>query len=181
MAHFELVLRVPESLVEPLSDALIEEAEALSVSVEDADAGSLDEQPLFGEPGMPVDRSGWQRSTLRVLFETELLATEAATLLQAQSWAADVHLQALQAVPDEDWVRLTQAQFAPVAISPGFWIVPTWHEVPAQAVQVMRLDPGLAFGTGTHPNTAANARRPPPGTACWTTAAAPASWPSPLG
>ena len=57
------------------------------------------------------------------------------------------------AVPDQDWVRLTQSQFAPVEITPQFWIVPTWHEPPAQARQIIRLDPGLAFGTGTHPTT----------------------------
>jgi ribosomal protein L11 methyltransferase len=59
----------------------------------------------------------------------------------------------VQAVPDQDWVRLTQSQFAPVEITPDFWIVPTWHEPPAQARQIIRLDPGLAFGTGTHPTT----------------------------
>jgi ribosomal protein L11 methyltransferase len=59
----------------------------------------------------------------------------------------------IQAVPDQDWVRLTQSQFAPVEITPEFWIVPTWHEPPAQAQKVIRLDPGLAFGTGTHPTT----------------------------
>jgi ribosomal protein L11 methyltransferase len=56
-------------------------------------------------------------------------------------------------VPEQDWVRLTQSQFAPVDITPEFWIVPSWHEPPAQARQVIRLDPGLAFGTGTHPTT----------------------------
>jgi ribosomal protein L11 methyltransferase len=150
---FELVLRAPEALVESLSDALIDEADALSVSVEDADAGSQAEQPLFGEPGMPAPKAGWERSTLKVLFETEAAATEAATLVQAQDWAADVALVALQPVAEQDWVRLTQSQFAPVPITPDFWIVPSWHEPPAQAKVVMRLDPGLAFGTGTHPTT----------------------------
>jgi ribosomal protein L11 methyltransferase len=56
-------------------------------------------------------------------------------------------------VPEQDWVRLTQSQFAPVEITPDFWIVPTWHEPPSQAREVIRLDPGLAFGTGTHPTT----------------------------
>ena len=60
---------------------------------------------------------------------------------------------ALRPVADEDWVRLTQSQFAPVEITPSFWIVPSWHEAPAQAEKVIRLDPGLAFGTGTHPTT----------------------------
>lgn len=149
----ELVLRVPEDLVEGVSDALMEELDALSVSVEDADADGPQEHALFGEPGMPAPRESWHRSTLTVLFETETQATDAATLLLAQPWADRLHLMAMQTVPDEDWVRLTQSQFAPVEITPEFWIVPTWHEPPAAAQQVIRLDPGLAFGTGTHPTT----------------------------
>ncbi len=149
----ELVLRVPQALVEPLSDALGDELGALSVSVEDADAGSDAEQALFGEPGMPAPREGWQRSELVALFEDEATATAAATLLQAQDWAAEMTLCQLRAVVDQDWVRLTQSQFAPVEITPSFWIVPSWHAAPAQAKQVIALDPGLAFGTGTHPTT----------------------------
>ena len=150
---FELVLRAPEALVEPVSDALSDELGALSVSVEDADAGSADEQALFGEPGLPAPRGGWQRSTLRALFETEAQATDAATLLLAQGWAEGLHLTALERVPAADWVRLTQAQFEPVPVTPAFWIVPSWHEPPAAAQRWIRLDPGLAFGTGTHPTT----------------------------
>ncbi len=150
---FELVLRAPQALVDAVSDALVDELQALSVSVEDADAGSDDEQPLFGEPGMPAPAAGWERSTLRALFDNEPQAERAATLLLAQSWAQGLHVQAMQAVAEQDWVRVTQAQFEPVAITPSFWIVPSWHEVPAQARQVIRLDPGLAFGTGTHPTT----------------------------
>jgi ribosomal protein L11 methyltransferase len=149
----ELVLRVGEALVEPVSDALSDEFGALAVSVEDADAGSDGEQPLFGEPGMPTPRGAWQHSTMRALFDDESRASAAATLLLAQEWAYGVHLQALNLVPDEDWVRLTQSQFAPVQITPTFWIVPTWHQAPAAAECVIRLDPGLAFGTGTHPTT----------------------------
>jgi ribosomal protein L11 methyltransferase len=149
----ELLLLVPEDLVEPVSDALMDELDALSVSVEDADANTASEHALFGEPGMPAPRGGWQRSILKALFPNDEFATEAATLLLAQDWAAGVHLQSLQAVPDEDWVRLTQSQFAPVAVTPSFWIVPSWHQPPAEAKQVIRLDPGLAFGTGTHPTT----------------------------
>ena len=149
----ELVLRLPESLVEVVSEALVDELDALSVSVADADAGTEAEQALFGEPGMPVPREGWQRSDLTALFETEAAATEAATLLRAQDWAADMVVLALRAVADQDWVRLTQSQFAPVEITPSFWIVPSWHQAPPQAEQVIRLDPGLAFGTGTHPTT----------------------------
>jgi ribosomal protein L11 methyltransferase len=150
---FELVLRAPEALVEPVSAALMEELDALSVSVEDADVDTEAEQALFGEPGMPAPASAWQRSTLKALFAQEAQATEAATLLLAQEWAAELQVQSLQAVADQDWVRLTQSQFAPVQITPAFWIVPSWHEAPEQAQQVIRLDPGLAFGTGTHPTT----------------------------
>jgi ribosomal protein L11 methyltransferase len=143
----ELVLRADENLVEPVSDVLMNELDALSVSVEDADIDTAVEQPLFGEPGMPAPRAAWAHSTVRALFADETQATAAATLLLAQIWAAEVHVQALQAVPDTDWVRLTQAQFAPVQITPSFWVVPSWHEAPAAAAKVIRLDPGLAFGT----------------------------------
>jgi len=149
---FELVLISREDDVESVSDALVE-LDALSVSVEDADADTPAEQALFGEPGMPVPKGGWQRSVLRALYPDEASATDAATLLLAQDWAGDVHVQAIQAVPEQDWVRLTRSQFAPVEITETFWIVPSWHEAPPQAEQIMRLDPGLAFGTGTHPTT----------------------------
>jgi ribosomal protein L11 methyltransferase len=149
----ELVLRLPESLVETVSEALVEELDALSVSVADADAGTDAEQALFGEPGMPVPKEGWLRSDLTALFANEADATAAATLLRAQDWAADMAVLALRAVADQDWVRLTQSQFAPVEITPSFWIVPSWHQAPAEARTVIRLDPGLAFGTGTHPTT----------------------------
>lgn len=150
---FELVLRAPQALVEPLSDALADECDALSVSVEDADAGTDEEQALFGEPGMPSPQPGWDRSTLRALFDSEAGAEAAAAALLAQDWAGEIQIVALQAVPEQDWVRLTQSQFDPVEITPSFWIVPSWHEPPAGAERVIRLDPGLAFGTGTHPTT----------------------------
>lgn len=148
----ELVLICREADVETVSDALME-VESLAVSVEDADADTESEKALFGEPGMPAPKPGWERSVVKALFGSESEATEAATLLLAQDWARDVHVQTIQAVEEQDWVRLTQSQFAPVEITPEFWIVPSWHEAPAQARQVMRLDPGLAFGTGTHPTT----------------------------
>ena len=149
----ELLLLAPRDCVEGASDALIGELEALSVSVEDADADSATEQALFGEPDMPAPAAGWRRSLLRALFTDEARATAAATLLLAQDWAHDIGVKSIQPVEDRDWVRLTQSQFAPVAITPDFWIVPSWHEPPAEARRVIRLDPGLAFGTGTHPTT----------------------------
>ena len=148
----ELQLLVPAHAVEAVSDALIEELGALSVSVEDADAGTEDERALFGEPGGPAPEPGWRRSQLRALFADEAAAQAAAApLLEASG--SEVALQGLVDVPDEDWVRVTQAQFEPVQIADGFWIVPSWHQPPAAARRVIRLDPGLAFGTGTHPTT----------------------------
>ena len=149
---FELRLMCPQDQVEVLSDAL-EALDALSVSVEDADAQTDAEVALFGEPGMPPPKAGWQRSRVIALFATRELAQEAQALLQAQEFFAPCQVLGLQALEDQDWVRLTQSQFAPVEITPTFWIVPSWHEPPPQARTVIRLDPGLAFGTGTHPTT----------------------------
>jgi ribosomal protein L11 methyltransferase len=149
---FELVLIVPEASVEAVGDAL-EALDALSTSVEDADAMTPSEQALFGEPGMPPPKEGWHRSRVVALFNAEAVAHEAAQLLQKQDFFAGCSILGVQTVPEQDWVRLTQSQFAPVEITPSFWIVPTWHEPPAAATQVLRLDPGLAFGTGTHPTT----------------------------
>jgi ribosomal protein L11 methyltransferase len=149
---YELSLLCPEDRVDVLSDAL-DALDALSVSVEDADAQTPAEQALFGEPGMPPPKDGWQRSRMVALFAQEAVAREAAVLLGAQDFFEDCQLLGIQTVEDQDWVRLTQSQFAPVEVTPDFWIVPTWHEPPDQARQIIRLDPGLAFGTGTHPTT----------------------------
>ena len=149
---FELLLLCPEERVEILGDAL-DALDALSVSVEDADAQTPAEQALFGEPGMPPPKEGWQRSRVVALFAQQAQADEAGALLQAQDFFDGCKFLGVRRVEDQDWVRLTQSQFAPVEITSDFWIVPTWHEVPAQARQTIRLDPGLAFGTGTHPTT----------------------------
>lgn len=149
---FELVLMAPEWRIEELSDAL-EALDALSVSVEDADAQTPAEQALFGEPGMPAPKAGWQRSRVVALFEQEAQAREAVELLAPQDFFEGCESVGVRPVAEQDWVRLTQSQFAPVEITPTFWIVPSWHEPPAAAEQVIRLDPGLAFGTGTHPTT----------------------------
>lgn len=149
---YELSLLCPEDRVDVLSDAL-DALDALSVSVEDADAQTPAEQALFGEPGMPPPKDGWQRSRMVALFAQEAAAREAADLLGAQDFFKDCQLLGIQTLEDQDWVRLTQSQFAPVEVTSDFWIVPTWHEPPEQARQIIRLDPGLAFGTGTHPTT----------------------------
>ena len=132
-----------------LGDALME-AGALSVTVEDADAGTPEETPQYGEPGMETQLV-WARSVLSALFDAdqpvaEIVAECAAALgLQAELTIEDV--------PETDWVRATQAQFEPIPIAGPLWIVPTWHTPPqADAINLI-LDPGLAFGTGSHPTT----------------------------
>lgn len=149
----ELLLLAQQACVEMVSDTLIDRLDAMSVLVEDADANTRAESPLFGEPGAPVPNAGWPHSLLRVLFSDEACATQAATVLLAQDWAQRVKLHSMQFVEDRDWVRLTQSQFVPIEITSGFWVVPSWHEPPADAKRVIRLDPGLAFGTGTHATT----------------------------
>jgi ribosomal protein L11 methyltransferase len=149
---FELSLLCSQDQVETLSDALMA-LDALSVSVEDADAHTDQEQALFGEPGMPAPTQAWLRSQVLALFADQALAEHAAHILKLQDFFDNASLIRIAEVPPQDWVRLTQSQFEPVEITPDLWVVPSWHEAPAQALQVIRLDPGLAFGTGTHPTT----------------------------
>ena len=149
----ELLLLCPQDEAESVSDALMDELGALSVSVEDADANTDAERALFGEPGMPAPRGGWDRSIVKALFDDADSAQDAADTLLSQDWASAVQLQSITPLVEQDWVRLTQSQFAPVPVTPSFWVVPSWHEAPPEALKVIRLDPGMAFGTGTHPTT----------------------------
>ena len=139
------------SHAEPLCDALLE-AGALAASIEDADAGTPDEQPQFGEPGS-VNSPGWAHSRLVVLLEPDadidaLLASAGAAIgLQ------EIPAYTLDHVAEQNWVQLTQSQFDPIRVSERLWIVPSWHEAPDPAAVNLILDPGMAFGTGSHPTT----------------------------
>lgn len=151
---FELVLQTDAQRVETISDALLDALGAHSVSIEAADLPIGARHALYGEPGIAPSPAAWPRSTISALFADEPSATAAAALLLAQPRAADgTRLQYIRMLPDEDWVRLTQAQFPPVEITQHFWVVPSWHERPQAARRLIRLDPGMAFGTGTHPTT----------------------------
>lgn len=139
------------SHAEPICDALLE-AGALSASIEDADAGTPDEQPLFGEPGS-LPSSGWTHSRIVALLEPDadidaLLgeATAAIGLSGAPAYTVET-------VEEQNWVQLTQSQFDPIRVSERLWIVPSWHETPDPAAVNLILDPGMAFGTGSHPTT----------------------------
>jgi ribosomal protein L11 methyltransferase len=148
----QLVLTAGPNTAERASDALIEVG-ALSATIEDADTQTGREQPLFDEPGVAGQHRVWQRSTITALFNDEVGALSAAAIILAQDWAQDLHVRALEAVPARDWIRAAREQFTPVEITASFWIVPSWHGPPPGARLVIRLDPGLAFGTGSHPTT----------------------------
>ncbi|MBY0242498.1 MAG: 50S ribosomal protein L11 methyltransferase [Burkholderiaceae bacterium] len=152
MNYVEIVIEVARDHAEALSDALME-AGALSVSVEDADEGTADEKPLFGEPGMEPEEAAWDHS--RVVALTAEDADQAAIVADAAEGIglADVPKYTLRGVEEQDWVRLTQSQFEPIHIGKNIWVVPSWHEAPDQNALILELDPGLAFGTGSHPTT----------------------------
>ncbi len=139
------------SHAEPMCDALLE-AGALSASIEDADAGTPDEQPQFGEPGS-VTTPGWNHSKVVVLLEPD--ADVAAVLGEAAQaiGLAEIPTFSIEPVAEQNWVQLTQSQFDPIRVSERLWIVPSWHESPDPAAINLILDPGMAFGTGSHPTT----------------------------
>ena len=152
MSWTEIVLEVPRDQAERLSDALME-AGALSVSVEDADEGTEAERPLFGEPGMEPEQHAWERSRVVALADT---AADLPTLVGEACALCELHPVpqfTSRPVADQDWVRLTQSQFEPIHIGQRIWVVPSWHQAPEPDAIVLELDPGLAFGTGSHPTT----------------------------
>lgn len=142
---------VDSKQAEPLSDALME-AGALSVSLEDADAGTLDETPLFGEPDHPTAEL-WPHSIAVVLLEEDADVAGMLAVAAKQAGISAPTDYTIETVAEQDWVRLTQSQFDPIPISPRLWIVPTWHTAPDSSAINLKLDPGLAFGTGSHPTT----------------------------
>jgi ribosomal protein L11 methyltransferase len=152
VSYRELVIEIDRDHAEALSDTLLDLG-ALSVSVEDADADTPDEQPLFGEPGLTPEREAWQRSRVIALVapdaEPDVLLAAAANELGLDH--APAHT--VREVADQDWVRLTQSQFDPIPIGKRIWVVPSWHVAPDPDALILELDPGLAFGTGSHPTT----------------------------
>jgi len=147
MAWLSLRLPADGDAAEALADRLLE-AGALTVSIEDRDAGTAAEAAQFGEPGLDEPRA-WTHNWVVALLEA---AADVPAVLAAAGVPANTPYE-LQPVAEQDWVRLTQAQFDPIKISERLWIVPTWHEAPqAEAINIV-LDPGLAFGTGSHPTT----------------------------
>ena len=152
MAFRELVFTVSEDLAEDLGDALMELG-ALSISVSDAAADTDSEKPLYGEPGLTPDRQAWEQSQVIALFDEQgLSATEISSTLTEAGFQVSVPLE--RSVEEQDWVRLTQSQFEPIQVGQRLWVVPSWHDAPNDPNAVcLAVDPGLAFGTGSHPTT----------------------------
>jgi ribosomal protein L11 methyltransferase len=151
MSWTEIVIEVARDHAEALSDALME-AGALSVSVEDADEGTEAEKPMFGEPGMEPTEAAWDHSRVVALADEHADFAAIVSAAAAECGIA-VPPYTLRAVAEQDWVRLTQSQFEPIHIGKNIWVVPSWHDAPDPNALVLELDPGLAFGTGSHPTT----------------------------
>ncbi len=150
MAWLSLKIAAKDNTADLISDTLMEQG-ALSAIIEDANADTLDEQPIFGEPGDPPPGI-WQQNLVSALFDEgvdviKVMADlERLTKLHSLQYSTEI-------IQEQDWVRATQSQFDPIKITDNLWIVPTWHSAPnADAINIV-LDPGLAFGTGSHPTT----------------------------
>ena len=151
MSWLSLVVDSDAEHAEALSEALLELG-ALSVDLLDADADTPDEQAIFGEPGEPPP-GVWQHNRVSALFDSN---KDVATILRnasAMIGLNQVPEYRIETLDDNDWVRLTQSQFEPIPISSRLWIVPTWHTASDPSAINIVLDPGLAFGTGSHPTT----------------------------
>ena len=180
MSYQQITINVNDAVAERLADALMEHG-ALSAAIEDAYAGTENEQAIFGEPGMPAEQI-WQQSKVIALFGE---SDDAASIIEAA--AQECGLNDLkytgEILEDQDWVRLTQAQFDPIQISDRLWITPSWHEAPNGNAVNLQLDPGLPSAQAAirPPASASNGwtRSSKAVKVYWTTAAAQAFWPLP--
>ena len=152
MSYQQLVICLDAKDANTLSDIFFD-LDVLSVSIEDLNAGTKLEKPIFDEPNATADHTQncWESSRVTVLTtaDTDInkLANTAATIFGKK------FTYAIEIVADEDWVRKTQSQFSPIQITKSLYIVPSWHKTPDDNAVTITLDPGLAFGTGSHPTT----------------------------
>jgi ribosomal protein L11 methyltransferase len=150
MAWVSLNIEASDRNAEALTDALMALG-ALSASIEDANAETLDEQPIFGEPGDPPPGI-WQQNVVSALFDADTDITAVMAALAETTGFSDLRYTT-ETIEEQDWVRATQSQFDPIRIRDDLWIVPSWHAAPNTDGLNIVLDPGLAFGTGSHPTT----------------------------
>jgi len=150
MSYRQTTFVAAGSDVDRLSDALMAVG-ALSVDVTDADAGTPDEQAAFDEPGEAA--RSWRRCVVTALFSADADVETALQEACAVAKAAYPQSPGFAELADQDWVRLTQSQFKPIRITERLWIIPSWETAPQPDAINLRLDPGVAFGTGSHPTT----------------------------
>lgn len=150
MAWISLKIEAKDNTAELISDSLMDIG-ALSAIIEDANAETPDEQPIFGEPGDPPPGI-WQQNIVSALFDEDAdINATMKTLGEVTGLGALTF--STERIAEQDWVRATQSQFDPIRINDNLWIVPTWHQAPNDSALNIVLDPGLAFGTGSHPTT----------------------------
>jgi ribosomal protein L11 methyltransferase len=150
MAWISLKIEAQDDTADLISDSLMEMG-ALSAIIEDANAETIDEQPIFGEPGDPPPGI-WQQNLVSALFDDGADAEQIMLDLQNKTQLTGLQYT-VETIEEQDWVRATQSQFDPIKINDRLWIVPTWHTAPNPHALNIVLDPGLAFGTGSHPTT----------------------------
>jgi len=150
MAWVSLKIEAQDNTADLISDTLMELG-ALSAIIEDANAETIDEQPIFGEPGDPPPGI-WQQNLVSALFDDGVDINAVIADLQSQTKLSGLNYTT-EIIQEQDWVRATQSQFDPIKITDSLWIVPTWHDSPNPDAINIILDPGLAFGTGSHPTT----------------------------
>jgi ribosomal protein L11 methyltransferase len=150
MAWLSLKIAAQDDTADLISDTLMDLG-ALSAIIEDANAETLDEQPIFGEPGDPPPGI-WQKNLVSALFNDDANVDTVMASLSKLTNISNISYST-EHIAEQDWVRATQSQFDPIKITEHLWIVPTWHQAPnVDAINIV-LDPGLAFGTGSHPTT----------------------------
>lgn len=150
MAWLSLKIAAQDDTADLISDTLMDLG-ALSAIIEDANAETLDEQPIFGEPGDPPPGI-WQKNLVSALFNDDVNVDTVMASLSNSTNISNLSYST-EHIAEQDWVRATQSQFDPIKITDNLWIVPTWHQAPnLDAINIV-LDPGLAFGTGSHPTT----------------------------
>ena len=153
MGWLLLKINANEQNAEAISDVLMEIG-ALSASIEDANAETQAEQAIFGEPGDPPPGI-WQENIVTAMFEHDANVADIMSRLKKEikTFNTSILQYHTETIADQDWVRATQEQFDPIKITEKLWIVPTWHNAPNHDAINIILDPGLAFGTGSHPTT----------------------------
>ncbi len=145
-----LKIRATAAYAHIISDALIDLG-ALSSSIEDSYLNSKNEEALFGEPNIPSNTI-WQDNMVESLFDHSVSIDTIINKLKTMTGLSNIEYT-LESVEEQNWVALTQSQFKPICIFDKLWIVPSWHTTPNPDAINIILDPGLAFGTGSHPTT----------------------------